>query len=393
MKGTQMKLTGPRLMSCTPPIFKTPSTTQSMTGPNMISLSQFDVMGSIWSKIILNLPPEDRIQFENTPIVAFIPGPNKPKPSCFQQCMEEIADMLQRLEAGFPVTVNGERVRCRVFVIHGGGDYPALNSLTNMRGVNAWFPCVYCYIPGIRQARDGFNTFYPAHTQPYELAPNGNRAASNPPVQERPVLWGKWQDGPEVDCFPPNLHKRTDEWYNFHIGEIALLAGNRQGQEDIGKACGLNGPAAFDTLLLCKNPSTYAVVDPFHLICENVIPNLCKIFCGTLKPMGPAEHVGAMPFLFTKDDIKFINMCLALNGKYIPPPFGRCPKELGGQWKGSEWLLFGMLYALPLYFHAWGPDENKLIFAQMLMHSSLPSFNNWRRTFMDTRALDSTSCV
>ncbi|ORZ41254.1 hypothetical protein BCR44DRAFT_1002340 [Catenaria anguillulae PL171] len=235
--------------------------------------------------------PEDRIQFENTPIVAFIPGPNKPKPSCFQQCMEEIADMLQRLEAGFPVTVNGERVRCRVFVIHGGGDYPALNSLTNMRGVNAWFPCVYCYIPGIRQARDGFNTFYPAHTQPYELAPNGNRAASNPPVQERPVLWGKWQDGPEVDCFPPNLHKRTDEWYNFHIGEIALLAGNRQGQEDIGKACGLNGPAAFDTLLLCKNPSTYAVVDPFHLICENVIPNLCKIFCGTLKPMGPAEHL------------------------------------------------------------------------------------------------------
>ncbi|ORZ41617.1 hypothetical protein BCR44DRAFT_403172 [Catenaria anguillulae PL171] len=274
--------------------------------------------------------------------------------------MDEIATMLHRLETGFPITIDGRRIRCRAFVVHAGVDYQQLNSMTNVRGVNAWFPCVYCLIGGIKQtAHDNTTHYYPL-AFPYDIH-HGQVRAADPPVNARVV---PWRLPPAVHYQPGDLPLRADPIYRAHLDDMAQ-AQNNQAQEDIGKATGLNGPAAFRILEFCKNPFRYAIVDPFHLLCENVIPNLWKIFAGTLKPMSPANRFGEMLFLLARQDVAFVNECLKLNGKYIPSSFGRNLREICGGWKGSEWMTFGFRFALPLYYHAWGPNPDKLVFTLM----------------------------
>ncbi|ORZ36488.1 hypothetical protein BCR44DRAFT_294840 [Catenaria anguillulae PL171] len=50
--------------------------------------------------VLLNLPPEIRVKEEYAPIFSFIPGPNKPSPTCFWQCMSAMVDVLKSLEQG-----------------------------------------------------------------------------------------------------------------------------------------------------------------------------------------------------------------------------------------------------------------------------------------------------
>ncbi|ORZ39776.1 hypothetical protein BCR44DRAFT_1215589 [Catenaria anguillulae PL171] len=316
--------------------------------------------------VILNLPPEIRVQEDFAPIFSFIPGPKKPSAKCFRECMSAMVDVLISLEEGFPIEVFDPeqdryvRKRCRVFMVHAGGDYPALNSMTCMRGVNARFPCVYCYIGGCRHV--GARTYYVPMDHPVD--PDGGEP--NPPV-ERPQLHGLHQAFRDFDFHRIAQLARTDWMYQAHIAAIQneQVAARR---EEIAKNCGLNSTAPWEELRFCKNPSTYGIIDPFHLICENVIPLLYNIFAGKLEPVGPTrpvDLVGEMPFQWTREDLQFVEECLRENGKYIPTIFGRLPRPFSSSWKGSEKLVYGLLLAVPIYYHLYAGNPATRVYFDM----------------------------
>ncbi|ORZ38191.1 hypothetical protein BCR44DRAFT_307933 [Catenaria anguillulae PL171] len=137
-------------------------------------------------------------------------------------------------------------------------------------------PNSHSFNTGINQtAHDNTTHCYPL-AFPYDMH-NGQVRAADPPVNARVV---PWRLPPAVHYQPGDLPLRADPIYQAHLDDMAQ-AENNQAQEDIGKAIGLNGTAAFWILEFCKNPFLYAIADPFHLLCENVIPNLWKISAGS----------------------------------------------------------------------------------------------------------------
>lgn len=98
--------------------------------------------------INLNLPPADRIRFENIILLGVIPGPNAPQE--IDTFLRPLIDEMKLLFNGIDVLdgSTGERFTLRAHIALVTGDLPALSKLTGTLGVNAQSYCRFCEVRG-----------------------------------------------------------------------------------------------------------------------------------------------------------------------------------------------------------------------------------------------------
>ncbi|KAG8725154.1 hypothetical protein FRC09_007143 [Ceratobasidium sp. 395] len=247
--------------------------------------------GSCWPLILFNynLPPTIRFQLEHILCLGVIPGPKEPKE--IGTFLQPLIDELDELAAGVPAWdgLNNRAFCLRAYLIACFGDMPAVAKLMCMKGPSGKRPCRACNILGVQHE-------------------NGKSyAALNRPFDQNPTPYD-----------PLNLPRRTHAQYVEQANQVDSAA--RDNAED-NRAIrfGINSLSPLADVPSLEFPTSFPH-DFMHLIFQNVIPTLLKLWTRTKKY---AEFgTGHEDYLLDKNVWSAIGEACAASGDNIPSVFG-----------------------------------------------------------------------
>ncbi|KAH7911338.1 Transposase family tnp2-domain-containing protein, partial [Hygrophoropsis aurantiaca] len=237
-----------------------------------------------------NLPPQIRTHLSNLLCVGIIPGPNQPKDleSFLAPLDDECADLAHGVE-----TFDAQKralFALHAYIIFKLGDIIAIEKYLGIKGHNAIFPCRSCKIKGVR---GNGNTYY---------------VPLQPPIN---------CDLPEVTWDANNLPLRK----HIEFAEVVSMIEAEQtaAQKDrIAKAHGIKRSAAMHRVgsIDCARSLPW---EWFHLLLENVVPNLVKLWTGKYKGL----DVGSEDYQIAPHVWEEIGAETATAVQHIPAPFVR----------------------------------------------------------------------
>lgn len=205
-----------------------------------------------------NLPPQIRTHLRNLICVGIIPGPKQPKD--LESFLSPLDDEAAELAYGVKTFHAVEQMS---FDLHGYflfklGDIVAVERFLNIKGHNAIYPCRSCAIQAIR----GTSKTYYVPLDPPKNIPNANAQ--------------HWD--------PAALPFRQHEDFMETATRIHTAA-TKAAKERIAKETGIKGLPAMSRV----QSLDYARGVPwewFHLLLENIIPNLVDFWTGKFKGLG-----------------------------------------------------------------------------------------------------------
>jgi hypothetical protein len=282
---------------------------------------------SAWPLIIFNynLPPEIRVWTEHIICLGVIPGPKAVKD--LDSFLEPLIDELLKLAKGVPVfdAVANEMFNFRAHLLKAFGDMPAIAKLMRMKGHNRFCSCRFCKITGVR---------IPMSTNKTHYVPLDRSTHPNPN---------------SIPCFDPaELPMRThaEMVSQARAVDAALLQSSAE-SERLSKACGINGVSSLFRLPSISFPFA-CPIDFMHLLYENVIPNLVRLWNGSFKELG-SDPDCRIP----SADWDAIGRACGASGATIPSQLGgRVPNlaQHPGEMTAEAWS-FWTLYLAPIVLH------------------------------------------
>jgi hypothetical protein len=275
---------------------------------------------SCWPLILfnLNLPPDIRFHLENIICVGVIPGPKAVKD--IDSFLYPLVEELLKLEAGVSAyDVSGDVMfLLRAFLILVFGDMPAVAKLMNMKGHNGKSPCRACNITGIRIP------------------------GSDSPIHYIPLYRPNHPDQPSYD--PLHLVRRTHNQFLEQARKVEHAATTAE-SDRLSMLYGIKRRPLLSRLsgisLPCSMPHDF-----MHLIWENLIPNLLKLWTGTFKEMDTGSEDYKLPLTVQAA----VAAAAAASGSTIPAAFScRVPNFLTARYSFSAeaWSFWG-LYLGPI---------------------------------------------
>jgi hypothetical protein len=225
-----------------------------------------------WPLLVFNynLPPDIRFHLEFMLSVGVIPGPKKPKD--FDSFLWPLVQEFKMLAHGI-VTFDGlkqEMFRMRAFPIAVFGDIPAVSMITRMKGHNGYCPCRICTIKGITTPADDRN-----HTHYVPLD-----RSNHPDVVADPVAVRTYN--------PLNLPLRTHEQFMEQADEVDAATTNTAADK-LSMKYGIKGRPLLAQLHSLRFPTSFPY-DFMHLIDENLLINLIKLWTGNFKGLDDGEE-------------------------------------------------------------------------------------------------------
>jgi hypothetical protein len=253
---------------------------------------------SAWAFILFNynLPPDVRFHIQNILALGAV-GPKKPvDPDSFLwPVIQELLRLLVGVRA-FDI-LTSTLFLLRAFLILGFGDLPAIAMLMNMKGHNGILPCRMCNIIGLRIPGSRATTHYVP------------LARSNHPSVKA--------DRDAVKVYDPNnLPLRTHDEMIAQANEVQIALKNGEAN-DISKVYGIKGISILSYLPSISFPISFPY-DFMHLIWENVIPKLIKLWTGNYKGLDQGSEAYEIP----KAVWEAIGIATAASGSSIPSAYG-----------------------------------------------------------------------
>ena len=210
-----------------------------------------------------NLPPKCRTCLDNLLCIGIIPGPHQPKDVGSFLC--PLDDELAELACGVPTF---DAATKSVFDLHAYNlfklsDIVAIEKFLKIKGHNGIHPCRSCKIKGVRG--DGRTYYVPIHP-PRDLA-NADE---------------------HIEWDPRNLPLRSHQDFIAITTQISE-APTKAEKERIAKQTGIKGLPGTSRVLSLD----YARCLPwewFHLLLENIIPNLINLWTGQFKGLDTGDE-------------------------------------------------------------------------------------------------------
>lgn len=235
-----------------------------------------------------NLPPEERFHLENIICLGVIPGPKQAKDT--DSFLWPLVDEMLTLARGITAFdgLAKESFILHAYIILAFGDIPAVAKLMQMKGHNGRCPCRMCTITGIR---------IPFQTK--------NTALYTP-------LWR-----PNGKSYNPlNLPLRTHAQFMSHARFV--VSSTTDAEEKIrATATGIKGIPVLSLLPSLRFPQSFPF-DFMHMVWENVVKTLTKLWCGDYKGIDE----GREEYGFSKTVWSAIGQACKDSGDTIPSAFG-----------------------------------------------------------------------
>lgn len=269
-----------------------------------------------------NLPPAIRTHANNLICVGVIPGPKQPKDlASFRQPLEEeCAKLAGEGIKGYDASTKKE-FTLRAYQIFELADIVALEKSLGIKGHNAFCPCRNCLLTGIR---GGAKVYYIPLRIPKELKPTQQQNDARSPF---------------------NIKLRTHEGFKKTLADMeeAETVGER---DAIAKKNGIRRAPSFGTRVGSLNFAKSAPWDWMHLLLENIIPNLVKLWTGGFKGLDTGkEDYEIDPAVWEQ-----IGKETAEAVKGIPAAFVRVLKDIAKErshFTAESWC-FWFLYLAPI---------------------------------------------
>ncbi|TEB37185.1 hypothetical protein FA13DRAFT_1752114 [Coprinellus micaceus] len=212
----------------------------------------------------------------------------------------------------------------QAYPIVGFGDYPAMSMVLQMKGHNGIFPCQMCLIEGLRILGHRSN----AHYVPLKRSTHPDIVAK---TTRRKV--------DEYD--PANLPLRTPTQFLKHA-RLVQFAKRDTRAEELSMGCAIKGIP----LLSCLPSLFFPTLFPFdfmHLIYENLIKNVVKLWTGTFKDL----HHKDQDYYLAPSVWSAIGAATAQSGSTIPSAYKKADHTTADAW--SFWAL----YLGPILLQRW----------------------------------------
>lgn len=275
---------------------------------------------SAWPLLLFNynLPPDVRFHMKNIISLGIIPG----KPKDVDSYLWPLVQELRRLSLGVSThdAMTEDIFRLRAFLILIFGDIPAVSMLMNMKGHNGTSPCRMCSIKAIRNPDPSQKTKYVPLIPPASL------------------------DSDLPTYLPNALPLRTHAEF---MNQACQVQAARTATESsrLARDYGIKGPSILSQLSSVEFPASFPY-DFMHLIWENLIPNLVKLWTGQFKGLDEGdEEYQLAPAIWTA-----IGSACAAAGSSIPASLGPKPEDLSkpGVKMTSDAWSFWTLYLGPI---------------------------------------------
>ena len=266
-----------------------------------------------------NLPPSSRARIVNLICVGVIPGPRQPKDiaSFLTPLDDELADLARGVPT-FDVTTR-KMFQLHAYLLFKLGDIIAVEKFMKIKGHNGIFPCRSC---NIRARRGDGRTYY------VPLRPPKNSCN----IAEEAVEWD-----------PQHLPLRRHDDFVASATRIAA-ATSKAAKERIAKETGIKGLPGIRRV----KSLDYARCIPwewFHLLLENVIPNLVDLWTGQFKGL----DVGNEDYQIAQHIWEEIGWETAAAIKHIPASFVRVLSNIASDrslFTAESWC-FWFVYLAP----------------------------------------------
>jgi hypothetical protein len=208
-----------------------------------------------------NLPPEMRILSGNPICLGVIPGPRPPVN--IKSYLAPFDDELADLAIGIPTFNARDRKMfdMRAYLILKLGDILAIDKILGIKGVNAIVPCRTCTIRGVRKIQSRGTNYYVPLTTPHR------------------------QERPSFDPF--DLPYRTHDSFDKVLQQIEN-APTKKSREKIAKDHGIREAPALSRVRSLDHARSYPW-EWFHLLLENIVPNLVKLWTGRFPGIEPGS--------------------------------------------------------------------------------------------------------
>ncbi|KAF8752833.1 Transposase family tnp2 [Rhizoctonia solani] len=279
-------------------------------------------LSTAWPIIIINynLNPRIRNRLENVLCVGVIPGPKQCKD--LNSFLVPLLDELLELEAGVECPsppgpdVMGSNFVFRAFLIILFGDIPAVAKFLMMKGHNAVKPCRACLIPGVLCQLPRNQVYYVPMAHP----------------------------GQTHILTYADLPLRTHHQILDQLAQMEA-APTQTRRKQLAQEFGLNSRSIF-AYLRSINLATCAPYDAMHLLFENLVPNLIKLWTGKFK--GIDEGSGS--YELDKSAWELVGKLTAAATRYIPSFFVGTLQNiaLDGHLFKAEAYAFWFQYLAPI---------------------------------------------
>ena len=220
-----------------------------------------------WPLIIFNynLPPDVRFHKKNIISVGVIPGPKKP--GDMDSFLWPLAQELLQLAIGVTAFDALAQVLflLHAFLIIVFGDIPAVSLVMRMKGHNGISPCRMCEIVGIRIPSSNITTHYvPHHRANFPRSPQS------------------------ADYDLSNVPLRTHQRFMQQAQEVQS-APTSAAADRLATRYGIKGIPLLSALSSLSFPRSFPY-DFMHLIWENLIPNLVRLWTGQFKDIDHTDE-------------------------------------------------------------------------------------------------------
>lgn len=270
---------------------------------------------SCWPIILfnLNLPPDIRFHLEHILCVGVIPGPKAVKD--IDSFLYPLVEELLKLEKGVSAydILSDSMFTLRAFLILVFGDMPAVAKLMRMKGHNGKSPCRACHILGIR-------------------VPN-----SDNPSHYTPLHRSFASDQPSYD--PLHLPRRTHEQFLAQIAELDSAPSTSEA-ERLSSQYGIKGRPILSHLATISLPQSFPH-DFMHLVWENLIPNLLRLWTSTFNSL----NTSASNYYLPRSVQDAVAAAAAPSGDTIPAAFScRVPNFVTSRFSftAESWSFWGL---------------------------------------------------
>lgn len=255
---------------------------------------------SAWPLLLFtyNLPPDVRFHLANVISLGIIPR----KPKDIDSFLWPMVKEFLRLAIGITAydALSDMSFRLHAYLILLFGDIPAVSMLMLMKGHNGLSPCRMCQIRGV--AMPGETTSKTKYVPLFRCDEENS--------------------GQNVQLDPLDLPLRTHDDFMEQAEEVQSAPTATESKR-LAREYGIKGVSILSQLSSISFPRSFPY-DFMHLIWENLLPNLIKLWTGTFKGLDEGnEHYHLSPRAWTA-----IGKACSKAGPLIPAAYGPKPEDL-----------------------------------------------------------------
>lgn len=259
-----------------------------------------------WPLLVFNynFNPTIRFHIEYILSLGVVPGPKKPvdMDSFLWLFVQEALKLMFGVRAFDGL--KSELFALRAYIILAFGDIPAVSLIIRMKGHNGLCPCRMCRILAVPLRVPG--------SKPTLYVPLDR--SNHPDVLQNPSAIPKYN--------PADLPLRTHDEFLEQAREVQF-APSQAASDRLSKSYGIKGIPILSYLPSLSFPLSFPY-DFMHLIWENLIPNLIKLWTGTYKGLDE----GVEEYHLSKTVWDAIGAATAKTGSTVPYVFGARPPNI-----------------------------------------------------------------